>query len=85
MAAKHAADPASDAQARAIRTFVQGLLLDMVLAVTLVIIDTLHSESVDWRLLVLSIAKTALMSGASYVHRKLDVLRVGEETSSRLL
>ena len=60
-----------DARNRAIRTFVQGLVIDALVAVCLVVVDALNQEVVDWRLLVLTAAKTVLMTAASYVMRKL--------------
>lgn len=62
---------AADAKNRALRTFVQGLLIDALVAVCLVVVDALNQEEVDWRLLILTIAKTVLMTAASYVMRKL--------------
>lgn len=72
----HAApeDPhsAQDARNRAIRTVIQGLLTDVLVAVALVVYDALQtsSEHIEWKLLAMSVAKTALITVASYVMRK---------------
>ena len=62
----------TDAVSRALRTFVQGLLTDVLLAVVLVVSDALRetTETIDWRLLGLATLKTAAMTAASYVMRK---------------
>lgn len=69
--ADHAGEPAAaDARQRATRTFIQGLLIDVLLAAALVVYDALQAADVDWRLLALSLLKTALTTVASYVMRK---------------
>lgn len=64
--------PEADARNRALRTFLQGLAVDVLLAVCLVAYDALQSDAPDWRLLLLTLLKTALMTAASYVMRKLQ-------------
>lgn len=71
VAEHRAADPEADARNRAARTFVQGLATDVAIAGALVITEALSSDDVDWRLLGLTLAKTVLMTGASYVYRRL--------------
>lgn len=67
-----APDSESDARNRAARTFVQGLATDVVVAGALVVTEVVGSgEDVDWRLLAAALVKTALMTGAAYVYRKL--------------
>lgn len=68
----HAANPEADARNRALRTFVQGAALDVLLAVCLVVYDALQSDAVDWRLMFVTVGKTALMTVAAYVMRKLS-------------
>lgn len=68
----HAApDVEADARNRALRTFVQGLALDLLLAVALTVGEAVEATSVDWRLLGLAVVKTAVTTAASYVARKL--------------
>jgi hypothetical protein len=68
----HAAKAAvPDALSRAVRTFAQGLVLDVLAAVALIAVEALSAQTVDWRLLGLAIGKTAAMTAASYVHRLL--------------
>lgn len=74
--ADHSAAPEADARNRALRTFLQGLAIDVLLAVCLVVYQGLESESVDYRLLLLTLLKTALMTAASYVMRKLSPPKV---------
>jgi hypothetical protein len=67
---QHAADPEGDARNRALRTFLQGLAVDVLLTVALVVYDATSSENVQWRLIPLLLAKSVLTSAASYVMRK---------------
>ncbi len=76
--ADHAADPHADARNRALRTFLQGLALDALLAVCLVVYDALQATTIDWRLLAVTAAKTALMTAVAYVMR-----RFGREPAAR--
>jgi hypothetical protein len=68
--AQHAASPEGDARNRALRTFLQGLAVDVLLTVALVVYDATSSENVQWRLIPLLLAKSVLTSAASYVMRK---------------
>jgi hypothetical protein len=70
--ADHAANPEADARNRALRTFLQGLALDVALAVALIVYSATSAEHVEWRLLLLTLAKTAVQTAASYVMRKLS-------------
>jgi hypothetical protein len=70
--ADHAASPEADARNRAFRTFLQGLALDVLLAVALIVYGATSSDHVEWRLLLLTVAKTAVQTAASYVMRKLS-------------
>ena len=54
-----------------IRTLLQGVAVDVLLAVCLVVYDATASAAVDWRLLWLTILKTALMTAASAVMKRL--------------
>jgi hypothetical protein len=71
--AQKAARLARDARNRAVRSFLQGLALDVLVAVALVVRDATNGNDggVDYRLLGLSLAKTVLQSCASYVMRRL--------------
>lgn len=68
--ADHAADPNADARSRALRTFLQGLALDVLLAVCLVVYEAMTAAEPDWRLLLLTLAKTVLTTAAAYVMRR---------------
>lgn len=61
-----------DARNRAWRTLLQGLLLDVLAAVALVVYEAVSAEEPDLRLLLILVGKTALTTAASYVHRKLQ-------------
>lgn len=61
----------SDATDRARRTFLQGLGVDVALGVSLVVYEAVSAAQPDWRLLGVTVAKTALMTGAAYVMRRL--------------
>lgn len=66
-----------DARNRALRTFLQGLALDVLLAVALVVADATRSDEPDYRLLAAALVRTVLQAGASYVMRRvLDPSRV---------
>ena len=69
--ADHAVDPTADARDRALRTFLQGLAIDVLIAVALVVYNAVSADSVEWALIPLAIAKSALVAAASYVMRKL--------------
>lgn len=62
---------ARDARNRAVRTFAQGLALDVLAAVALLVLDALGAGAVDWRLLLLSLGRTVAQTVAAYVMRKL--------------
>jgi hypothetical protein len=78
---KHEAVPAKvDAKNRALRTFLQNLGIDLLVAVALVIYTTVgQGTKIDWALLGLSILKTVLSTAASYIMR---VLGKGPQTTS---
>lgn len=65
----------ADARNRALRTFLQGLLLDVVVAVAVVVytVVTTSGDSIAWGVLGAAVVKTLLTTVASYVMRaKLD-------------
>lgn len=64
--------PEADARNRAIRTFAQGLLLDLLVAVALVVYSATSADEVEWKLLALTLLKTAAQTVAAYVMRKLS-------------
>ena len=68
-------DPRLDARNRAWRTFVQGLLTDVLAAVLLVAIPAINGSDFAWSgkfwvALGLLVAKSALMAAVSYVARQ---------------
>lgn len=52
------------------RTLIQGLGTDLAFALALLLYDSLQATSVDWRLLLVTAGKTALMTVASYVMKR---------------
>jgi hypothetical protein len=63
-----------DARSRAARTFFQGLLLDVIVAVVMVLNTAINTSDFAWKrenFVVLAglLAKTAVMSAVSYVMR----------------
>jgi hypothetical protein len=66
-----------DARNRAVRTFLQGLALDVGVAVALVVYDVTNDDQPDYRLMLATIGKTVLMTAAAFVMRlKLDPSRI---------
>lgn len=64
-----------DARNRALRTFLQGLAVDLLAAIALTVHELVTADAglPAWRLLGLAVAKTVLTTAASYVMRaKLD-------------
>ncbi len=53
------------------RTLLQGLALDVLLAVCLVVYDATSGDAVDWRLLGLALMRTVLQTAASSLMRRL--------------
>jgi hypothetical protein len=69
--AQRAALLARDARNRALRTFLQGLLLDVGIAVLLTANDALNGgKDTDYRLLGASLLKTAITAAISYMMRR---------------
>lgn len=68
----------ADARNRALRTFLQGLGIDLLVAVALVVHQVATDPSpVVWTLLGASLARTAAQTAASYIMRRfLDPSRV---------
>jgi hypothetical protein len=65
---------AQDAKNRALRTFAQGLASDLLVAAVLFLLPVFASDSfdwtaTDWKVLVLSFAKTLVVTIISYVAR----------------
>jgi hypothetical protein len=58
-----------DAKNRAMRTLVQGLLIDLVIAIGTTAYGILNSESFTWTVLGLAVLKTLATTLASYVMR----------------
>ena len=67
-----------DASNRALRTFLQGLALDVLVAGALVVHEATGGDGpLDWRLLAASLLRTVAQSAAAYVMRRyLDPSRV---------
>lgn len=68
---------ARDARNRALRTFLQGLGIDILVAVSMLVYDALNDDQPNYRLLLATAAKTVLQTIAAYLMRlKLDPSRV---------
>lgn len=67
----------SDATVRALRTAGQNLVIDVGVATFAVALPLIQSEHINWALLGATVAKTALATAASFIHRKLNELRGG--------
>lgn len=52
------------------RTFLQGLGTDVAIAMLFVLYDGLNSAAVDYRLLVISVLKTGVMTALSYIMKR---------------
>lgn len=60
-----------DARNRALRVFLQGVAIDVAVAVSLLVLElTKSAELPQWRVLALSFARTILGAVASYVMRR---------------
>lgn len=51
------------------RTFLQGIALDLVLAICFIVYEAMQAQEPQWRLLLLSLVKTVLMTLASSIMR----------------
>lgn len=68
--ADHAAPTSYFWNNAAFRTAVQGIALDLLLALALVVFQATSGDHVDWRLLGLSLLRTALQTLASSVMKR---------------
>lgn len=69
--ADHAAPATGLLASLPFRTFLQGLALDLLLAICLVVLEATNSGSIDWGLLGFSLVRTALQTAASSVMKRL--------------
>lgn len=60
----------ADAKNRALRTFLQGLAIDIAVAVSLVLYNATSSDEVSWQLIPLSLARSVIQTAAAYVMRR---------------
>ncbi|MGO1049772.1 hypothetical protein [Crossiella sp. CA198] len=70
--------PAGDARSRALRTLGQNLLIDVGLAVLVVALPLISSETIAWSLVLASVGRTALATAVAYLHRTLDAYRTAQ-------
>lgn len=74
----------SDAKNRALRTFLQGLGIDLLIAITGTAYIVLTGEGFGWAVLGTAVAKTGLTTLASYVMRiKLNGKMLGNPADSQ--
>lgn len=71
----HAAQPLGLLDSPAIRTLVQGVIIDLATALCLVVLQATDGKDVDWRLLGFMLAKTAAYTVASSLMKRLRPAR----------
>lgn len=79
----HAASPTGLLDKPEVRTFIQGVALDVLAAVLLVVLQATGGGDVDWRLLGLLALKTGLYTFASNVMKRIRPARPEEPSSPR--
>jgi hypothetical protein len=68
----------ADAKTRALRTLLQNLVIDVLLAIVLVLMPVVQgSGTIDWRLLLASLLKTVFATLLSYSQRFLEAKKAG--------
>jgi hypothetical protein len=65
----------NDANSRGLRTLLQSGLVDIVLAVIVIVLPLLQAASINWQIVLASLAKTALVAGVSWLQRTLETSR----------
>ena len=68
---QHAADAPPFWESPEFRTAFQGILIDVAVALALLVYQATSAEAVDWRLLALSLARTAVQTVASGIMKRL--------------
>lgn len=64
-----------DVKSRTLRTLAQNLLFDVLLAVVVVVLPLVQAATVDWRIVLASIAKTAMVTALAGIQRTLESRR----------
>jgi hypothetical protein len=67
----------SDASSRAIRTLLQNLVFDVLLAVIVVVLPLVQAATVDWRLVLASVIKTAVVTALAWGQRAIETRNAG--------
>ncbi|TCO57111.1 hypothetical protein [Actinocrispum wychmicini] len=67
----------ADANSRALRTLLQNLLFDVLLAVIVVVLPLVQATTVDWSLVIGSVIKTAVVTTLSWVQRAIETRNAG--------
>lgn len=69
--------PPGDVKSRTLRTLAQNLLIDVFLAVIVVVLPLIQAATVDWRIVLASLVKTALVTALAGIQRALESARQG--------
>lgn len=72
----HSATPARFWESAPFRTVVTGVAIDILIALCLLIVMALSSDSVDWLWLLVALGKTALMTLASGILKRVKPRQV---------
>lgn len=64
-----------------IRTLVQGIAIDVLVALCLVVVEATQGDTVDWRLLVALLLKTVVYTIASGIMKRVRPYRPEESSS----
>lgn len=78
----HAAAPQPFWESAEFRTAVQGVALDVTLAVCLLIVQATSSDTVDWKWLLYSLGKTVLMTAAAAVMKRVKPRQATDPSAS---
>lgn len=77
----HAATPQPFWESGPFRTTVQGVAIDVLLAICLLIVTSLSSDSVDWWWLLVALGKTFLMAIASSIMKRVRPRQVPDQAA----
>jgi hypothetical protein len=64
-----------DVKSRTLRTLAQNLLFDVLLAVVVVVLPLVQAATVDWRIVLASVVKTAMVTALAGIQRTLESRR----------
>lgn len=79
---QHAAAPQRFWESAPFRTAVQGVAIDVILALALLIVQATSGETVDWRLLLAMLGKTLVYTAASGVMKRVKPRKLTDRAAS---